>query len=662
MRLKAALYYAGVAAAVAAALVVTLRLWDWRPEVPFGYEGDGVFFTVLTKASGEDGLLHLRHLGMPFGVDIADWSAGMPLDYTVLGALSSMLGEAGTAINLWWLGSLVATGVLAAFAFRSLGLEPALALGLGYLFALTPFGFYRNVGHVCLVFHFVPLIALLAVRTAEGQPERLSPGARAAVLLGCAGQGLSYVYYSFFACVLLGAAATLGWLRTRRRETVRMAAAGVLLIMIGTAAGLVPSLVYWHEHGRNPDLQYKRVLESDRFALKIRHLLLPIPDHPLAPWRALAEAADSAGFLDENENSKSRLGTVAGLGFLGLLAYAVLAAAGLARGESTRLAAAAALTLVALLLAVVGGFGSLFALLVSPDIRAYNRIAVFIAFFGLLAAGVGLGRLETAIAGRSRPAVFRGGVLALLLLAALDQASTTGLWLGYSDRARQFDVEREFVRRIESRVARGAMVFQLPHTGMPVEVIRTRMATYDHGRAYLHSRALRWSWGAIVGRNANWQAEVQGLPPVALVRTLVLAGFSGVWIDRLGYDPEAAPLRAGGKAGARPSPEDGIARAAESTPEVSLDGRYVFVGLEAARRQILSHLGPTGFEQARLDALRPPLVPRFLEGFGQEEGTVTEVRRWCGTRGRVVLRNLLNRERQVLITARFLSRPRARSR
>jgi phosphoglycerol transferase len=652
VRLKAILYYAAVAAAVAAGLVVTLRLWELRPEVPFGYEGDALFFTVLAKASGQDGPLHFRHLGMPFGVEIADWGAGMPLDLTALGTLVAAFGEPGTAINTWWLLSVVATGVFAAFALRALDLGAALALGLGYLYALSPYAFYRNVAHVSLVYHFVPLIALLAVRTAEGRPERLSRGARAAVLLGCAGQGLSYIYYSFFSCFLLGAAALLGWLRTRRLVTLRLAAAGVLLIVIGTAAGLLPSLLYWHEHGRNPDLQYKLVLESDLFGLKIRHLLVPIRDHPLAPWRALAAAAAAAGFQGDNENTMGRLGTVGSLGFLGLLAYAVGAAAGLARRERPRLAAPAALTLVSLLLAQVGGFGSLFSLLVSPDIRAYNRIVVFIAFFSVLAAGLGLERLEATAMGRAWPAAFRGGVLLLLLLAVFDQASTTGLRRRHDENARQFDVDRAFVARLESRLPKGAMVFQLPHTGVPVERTLSRMATYDHGRAYLHSRSLRWSWGAIVGRNGNWQAEIQKLSPRTLVRTLVLAGFSGVWIDRLGY--QRPPVGRPRPATVPPNPEAALVRYAGEPPEASLDGRYVFVGLGSARHRLVSALGAEGFAREAEKALLSPLVPRYREGFGEEDGDGVRVWRTCGPRGRIVVMNPVNREREVLLTAQLL--------
>ena len=43
MRLRSVLYYAGVAAAVALALAVTLRLPERRLEVPLAYDGDGLF-------------------------------------------------------------------------------------------------------------------------------------------------------------------------------------------------------------------------------------------------------------------------------------------------------------------------------------------------------------------------------------------------------------------------------------------------------------------------------------------------------------------------------------------------------------------------------------------------------------------------------------------
>ena len=341
------------------------------------------------------------------------------------------------------------------------------------------------------------------------------------------------------------------------------------------------------------------------------------------------------------------------LGFLGLLTYAMGSAAGLVRKEHMRLAAAAALTLVSLLVAQVGGFGSLFSLLVSPEIRAYNRIVVFVVFFSLLAAGLGFERLQAVVIRRcpARAALIHGGVLLTLLLAVFDQATTTALRGAYAEYARQFDVHREFVSRVESRLPRGAMVFQLPHTKAPVDKVAARMTAYAHGHAYVHSRALRWSWGALAGRNGNWQAVVQNLGPRELVRTLALAGFEGVWIDRFGYEP---PPAQGDAATFRISPEAAIVRCVGEPPETSRDGRYVFVGLEATRRHLVSQLGLDGFAREKEKVLRPPLVPRYREGFGEEEGDGAHAWRTCGPRGRIVVMNPVDRERQVVLTGRLL--------
>src|SRR5215510_5778517 len=58
-------------------------------------------------------------------------------------------------------------------------------------------------------------------------------------------------------------------------------------------------------------------------------------------------------------------------------------------GETSKLFdAAGQLTLGLLLLGTIGGFGSLFNLLVSPDIRAYDRVFPFIHFLALMAFGL----------------------------------------------------------------------------------------------------------------------------------------------------------------------------------------------------------------------------------------------------------------------------------
>ena len=64
------------------------------------------------------------------------------------------------------------------------------------------------------------------------------------------------------------------------------------------------------------------------------------------------------------------------------------------------------LNLAALLLATTGGLGAVFGFAVSPLIRCYNRMSIFIAFFALAAVALGLARVvRSARSGPRRRAV-----------------------------------------------------------------------------------------------------------------------------------------------------------------------------------------------------------------------------------------------------------------
>ena len=110
------------------------------------------------------------------------------------------------------------------------------------------------------------------------------------------------------------------------------------------------------------------------------------------------------------------------------------------------------------------------------------------------------------------------------------------------------------------------MIFQLPYVPFPENGPTHRMLDYDHFRPYFHSRTLHWSYGAMRGRETDrWQRLVAALPPVEMVDRLRRAGFSGVYLDRFGYeDDDARQLEA-------------VLRVYLGTaPIVSADGRLCF--------------------------------------------------------------------------------------
>jgi phosphoglycerol transferase len=646
---RSALYYAALA--ILAVLVLShLPPLRWLPlHVPITYERDGLFLTILSKTIREDGFLHATRLGAPFGTDLVDWPIGMWLPFAQLAGLTALSGEPGTAINLYWMSTIVIAALAAAYALRRLRLPPGLAFVLGALYAFQPYAFYRNVEHVNLAFPFVPLLALLLLRVAGTRPEDETRGEGRLLLAACVAQGLSYIYYSAFACLLLAAAAAFGGLRTRSLRPVRRAALAMALLVVCSAATVAPTLVYWQRHGYNPDLDYKPPRETEVYALKLRHLLTPIDEHPLAPFREVARKLEATRFADDDkEGPLSRLGSVAGLGLLGLLAFLLGRAAGLLPRRDEVLDGAAPLALFTLLWATVGGFASFFNVFVMSDIRCYARIVVFLSFFCLAAFGALLTRAAAGVplAPRLRTPV-RWVALALLLAAGLaDQIPIMHLWTLREGTVAAFDEEQKLVHEIESRLPAGAMVFQLPHMTVPVDrATYPPMLYYDPGRAYLHSRTLRWSWGAMIGRRHDWGRAVDALPLPDEVRVLAESGFSGIWIDRWGYTGKERVAHA--------EVERELGAIIGEPFLVSSRGRYSFVSIERYRQLLEARLGPERLARLRRERLADMPILEWREGCGEEVQTAEGWWRSCGPLGRLEIRNWRSSALQVSLSARF---------
>ena len=120
------------------------------------------------------------------------------------------------------------------------------------------------------------------------------------------------------------------------------------------------------------------------------------------------------------------------------------------------------------------------------------------------------------------------------------------LWTLREGTVAAFDEERQLVREVESRLPAGCHGLPAPaHDGarrprdLPADALLRPRPRRTCTRA-----ALRWSWGAMIGRQHDWGRAVDALPMPDKVRVLAVAGFSGIWIDRWGYTGKERPAYA----------------------------------------------------------------------------------------------------------------------
>lgn len=516
--------------------IVALHLWRIDFSVPFNYRGDTLWVVVLIKSMIENGWTYeIPQLSAPFILSAAAFPGMTNLDWSIMKIISLFASDAGTVVNIFWLFSIVLTAWSATLAFHLLGVKSWLSLGMGVVYAFLPFALLRNIAHLSLVYYCVPLLALLAIYFARSCEHPQSATVRLVGYSAALAQGFDYIYFSFFAVLLFTFAGWLGFEQKRSWKPVKGAAIAVGIIIVAASLNLMPSFLSWSTHGKPPSMNYKVPQDAEILGLKLRKMLAPHEANSVPIFSQWGKGDRSISFPNENENVTARLGPMAAAGLFLLL----MASVGLVRHQHAHeldvIKPVASLSLFSLLFTTVGGFGAIF-IQHFPDVRAYNRFSVFIAFFAL--AGIGLWwQMRVRTAATQRIQIFLvGGFIVFTAFSLYDQL----LDVGHLNNRRAADEtmaihERAVVKQIEAKVPSGALIYQLPITGFPLDPGKERMLTYDHARPYLWSSRLHWSWPSFSQRHRFWLDQLNGMEGSVLAEALVLSKFRLIWIDRFGY-------------------------------------------------------------------------------------------------------------------------------
>jgi hypothetical protein len=534
-----------------------LRLDKADLRAPFYYDLDALLILPMVKGTVERGFpgAHwtTERLGAPGVQELYDFPVIDHLHFAIIWLLGQFVSDLGLLFNLYFLLTFPLTALTAMVVFRHLGLTlPAAAVG-GILYAFLPYHHQRWENHYFLAAYWVVPLSLLPVfaicrgnfpffrRRPDGTHawHLRSWGTFWQVVLA-ATTASAGAYYAFFTCTLIAFAGAYSWVVYRTWRAPAAAGIAATLVVLFGLANHIPTYLHRAQAGWNP-VVYRGPEETDTYGLKIAHLLLPGEDHSLRVLRKIKAVYNSANRASENENKAATLGLVGAAGLVGMTAWLLLPF----RKPGWPYGPLAALTLFAVLLATLGGFGAVFNLLVTGSIRGYNRISVFIALFCLMASLWAIDRFLLTRNGRARRLRYPAWA-AVLLVGFLDQ--TPYSWFRQKivttlgDQARRYRADADFFGRIESRLSPGSKVFCLPYAAYPEVPPTYKMGAYEHIRGYVHTSGLSWSFGAMKGREADaWQAEVAaGLQPGAvrhMLQRVVARGFDGLFIDGRGFPP-----------------------------------------------------------------------------------------------------------------------------
>lgn len=581
-------YYLGLAVATFLGAIWATGLFDRSWELPLFYRSDALSGGSQFKGTLENGWYEINPaLGAPHGQVMHAFPLADNLQFAVARVLGMFTDQWSVAYNLAYLLTYPAAAVAGAWFLRRLGVSRLSAFVVGVLFAFAPYHFMHGLPHLSLSMYFtVPLALSLSMAVMLGRPvwaRRAGGSARnpitwlSATTLGtlfiAALVGTTSSYYAVFGLLFLGFAILVAGFERRWRDAIGGIGAAVSIVVV-MLMNMAPDILWARSTVDSPAAFARAPLEAELYGLKFTSLIFPVH------WNRIGDLGAWRFTYDETfplPGERAALGVVAALGFVVLLALPIVLLIRGRRGDwwpSRRISSLSLFAWIGFAFGMVGGLATIFALLISPDIRAWNRIVMFLMLISLSVVAIsldhGTGWVRRRVADRGRLAVLVAPVLALALLGGglFDQVAPK-TWALIGDEQARWDNDKAYVADIESRVPADTMVYQLPAVAFPESLPVNDMEDYELMRPYLHSTDMRWTYGGLKGRpKGDWATVASQLPTDRLVVALAAAGFGGIHIDRFGYPSHDTSVL-----------EGDISRLVGVDPVESPDGRFAFFDL-----------------------------------------------------------------------------------
>lgn len=654
--------YIGAIALCLLILAWVMELWNADLSIPLSYSRDALDSAMVIKGLIDNGwFLHNEFVGMPSGLDLHDYPYQLTSNFhfLLIKLVSLFVSDYAVTMNLYYLLTFPLTTITSLFVFRQFNISYAFSVVGSLLFTFLPYHIMRGEDHLMLAsYYMIPLIILVILwiyskKSILFQYDEDSRNLRLDLIsfesllsiIICLIISSTEVYFAFFACfflIIAGISASF-----TQKNIYRLMVSGILIALISIVilVNISPNLIYRYNHGYNTEAVQRYPEESEIYGMKISQLLLPVSRHRISFLANLKHKYNAHAPL-VNENNMSTLGMIGSFGFLILIGWLFYGRLESRHKEldddlSEVISRLSVLNISAVLLATIGGFGSLFANLI-PEIRSYNRISIYIAFFSLFTVVLLLDRFSQMYR-KSTPSRFivYAFLSILLLLGILDQ-SAKDFAPNYALLKWEYTSDAEFVSKIEASVPHNAMIFQLPYLPYPEQWRPVHKLTdYELFKGYLHSKTLRWSYGAMRGREGDiWQREVAKKPPEALVETLSFAGFSGIYLDRHGYADMGNDL------------ETKISALLNTKPIVSANNRLVFFNMTGYNQKVKAKYTDEEWVSIQYAVLHP-LIQLWEKGFSLFEGKPEDNWRWCSSEGLLRIINTSKQERKVRVEMAF---------
>ncbi len=504
-----------------------------------GIGGDGTLFAALLKSVKQYGLIGTYFnpmIGAPESASLID----VPfLDIMLLLEVwvCAIAGMNFISIYyaIYYLTFIIA-GVSMLFLLKKLGVKDIPACVLSIAFSLAPYHFYRGLGHVTLSnYGAVPLGIYLAINIFFGKYEEKKQCLRDIALALIV--GFSNIYYVFFSLLLMALAMVLRCIQLSSIKKTLKNAIPIGVSIVAFLLGVFPKIIYGVLEGTNTVAGRRLGMEAELYGLKIIELLMPSQFSILERKFGFTGLYTTSG-VSVSENVMSPLGVIASVGFIISMVWLIIILAekkeriaNLASSDKEVLSFVSIGILALILYCTVGGFGTIFNYLITPQFRCYNRASIVIACLSLCSLAILLNYI-------SGPVLQIAVAMVLLLIICVDQIYILpSSWQTPIEEKQR--VYESFFEELEDKLNSQDMVYEIPHIPFPEAPPIHQMTDYTPFLGYLFTDNIRWSYGGVRGReNVATDLWVDEGQSESFLANLKKNGFSGALIDTYAFDEE----------------------------------------------------------------------------------------------------------------------------
>lgn len=521
---------------------ISIRIWEINLAVlPGEIGGDGTLACFLIKSIQQNGIkgVFVNHMvGAPdasYLIDVPFFDVNLVFLIYIINVLTR--NYVATYYAVYILGYSLAALTMYLLLSR-FGLRYWVKVVFSVLFAVAPYHFMRSLGHITLSnYAAIPIGLYLAFVILEDEFSIFTKAAgrrkinwkSAWPLLAAMFVGNGQLYYAFFLLIVMAVALLMKMVKGKTFKPLLHEGIIIYTVCVCVLLGIAPKVIFGMMYGENTLAGVRVPMEAELYGMKIIQLLLPV-SYSRVPFLAKMNQEYNISGVTVTENATSSLGIIASCCFIFVCGWLIYSFISKKKCDelSVRLDFLSLGTLTMVLYCTIGGIGTIFNYLVTPQVRALNRASILIACMVLTAGAL--------IVDRIRKKTF--SVVTCTFVLALGLYDQVMIYAsGWQNQAQvSQNIYETFFDEVEASVEEGSMIYELPFMNFPESPTQNRMLDYTPFAGYLFTDTLRWSYGGIVGRSSAAAAlYIDEGKSTDFVAGIEDAGFAGVYIDCYGY-------------------------------------------------------------------------------------------------------------------------------